>query len=61
MVVEGMNEAGFHTQTRGLDMIFQIIFSLVYQMGAGFFDKFPNMIKALVGRSLYGRMETTYL
>jgi GH24 family phage-related lysozyme (muramidase) len=48
MVVEGMNEAGFHTQTRGLEMIFQIIFSLVYQMGAGFFDKFPNMIQALV-------------
>jgi hypothetical protein len=57
MVVEGMNEAGFYMETRGLNMIFQIIFNLVYQMGAGFFTKFPNMIKALVE----GRFEDAYL
>jgi len=45
---EGMEALGFNLETRGINMIFQIMFSLVYQMGGGFFDKFPSMIQALL-------------
>tara|TARA_R100000234_G_C4993299_1_gene176603 strand:- start:475 stop:1605 length:1131 start_codon:yes stop_codon:yes gene_type:complete len=62
IVNKGLAKLGFTMDSRGLNMIFQILFSLVYQGGAGFFDKFPKMIKALLeGRFMDAWLQLIYV
>lgn len=50
LVAKGLEKRGITSDRDDYNRIFQILFSLVYQGGAGFFDKFPKFMKALLER-----------